>query len=226
MNLINNYKEVLRTISSIKDDYSNKITLVAVSKTKPAKDILTLYNCGHRDFGENKVQELVKKIEELPNDINWHFIGHLQTNKVKDIVGKVFLIHSVDSKHLADKINSESIKKNTISNILLQINLSRDENKSGFYIEELYDSLHYISNLSNIKIKGIMLIPKLGLSNEELLTLFSQFFALKLDIIEKNLDNVSIEYLSFGMSNDYEIAIKCGSNMIRVGSSIFGRREW
>lgn len=220
MGLTENYKKILNEIN-----FLNKNTkLIAVSKTKPVEDIRTIYNCGQRDFGENKVQELLYKYDLLPNDIRWHFIGHLQTNKVKDIIDKVELIHSVDSIRLAEKINIEADKKGIIVKILVQINLSKDENKFGIDIKDLYPFLEYISKLKNIKIKGLMLIPKINLTERELNELFKEFSLLKLDINSKNIDNVNIECLSFGMSDDFKIAIKNGSDMVRVGSSIFGKR--
>lgn len=220
--IISKYNNVVEKINKINDN----VTLVAVSKYKPIEDILKLYEMGHRDFGESRVQEFINKYESLPKDINWHFIGHLQTNKVKYVIGKVNLIHSVDSKKLVDEINKYSAKKNLITNILIQINLSNDINKYGISREESFELVNYASKLNNIKIMGFMLIPRYDMSNDELKALFNDFVSLSLDITVKNNDNIYMKYLSFGMSDDYELAILNGSNMVRVGSKIFGAREY
>ena len=217
-----NTSEYLKIIDELKQ--YNDVTLVAVSKTKPTEDILELYKLGQRDFGENKVQEFIEKYEQLPKDIRWHFIGHLQTNKVKNIIGKVHLIHSVESIKLANEINKFSKKLDIVTDILVQVNFSNDPNKFGIDGDKTFEFLEKISHLTNIKIRGLMMIPRYDLTESQLDVLFSKFKGLSLDIIVKNIDNINMDFLSFGMSEDYKIAIKNGSNMIRVGSKIFGKR--
>ena len=206
----------------IKDNINNILNnignakLIAVSKTKPIEMIMEAYDAGIRDFGENKVQELISKIDKLPNDINWHMIGHLQTNKVKDIIGKVSLIHSVDSIKLAYVIDKEAKKKNIIVDVLLEINIANEESKYGFMVNELDNAINNINNLSNIKVLGFMCVaPNTDnpLSNRK-------YFRKMKELAKKYNYNV----LSMGMSNDYSIAIEEGSSYIRVGTKIFGER--
>lgn len=223
MSIVENYNGIK---TEINDVATEPVTLVAVSKTKPISDIYLLYNIGVRDFGENKVQEFLEKYDALPKDINWHFIGHLQTNKVKYLIGKTFLIHSVDSIKLATIIDRLSEKNNIVTNILVQINLSYDSNKFGIDPKDTYNFLYKLSKLKHIKVMGIMLIPKIELNYNQLSLLFSEFKALSIDIINKNIDNIDMDHLSFGMSDDYLLAIKNGSNMVRVGSKIFGSRKY
>ena len=197
---------------------NNDCTLIAVSKTKPIEMIEEAYKIGIRDFGENHVQELVQKINKLPNDIRWHMIGHLQTNKVKDIIGKVYLIHSVDTIKLAKEIDKQSKKNNTITNILLELNIANEESKYGFKIEELDNAIKEIQLLTNIKIKGLMCVAPFTQTPEDNRIYFKEMKELK--------DKYNLEILSMGMSNDYTIAIEEGSNYIRVGTKIFGERNY
>lgn len=218
--IINSYNKVMSTVKEINPN----ATLLAVSKTYPASDIKMLYDLGQRDFGENRVQELVTKIEILPKDIRWHLIGHLQKNKVKYIVGKVCLIHSVDSIDLALAINKESIKKNITTNILIQVNLAKEIQKSGIFEEDLYTLLEECSSLTNIKVQGLMLIPPIDYNYNQLADIFDKVYKLSLDIESKRIDNINMQFLSYGMSNDYKIALEHKSNIVRVGSCIFGKR--
>ena len=199
------------------------VKLLAVSKTKPISDILEAYDVGIRDFGENKVQELLSKKDELPNDIRWHLIGKLQTNKVKYIVGKVYLIHSLSSIKLLNKIESEYEKNNLVANVLMQINIGREESKSGIYEEELEDMIKAIEACNHVKVKGIMVIIPKG-NDEENRYYFSKTKEIFNKLKDRNLKNISMEILSMGMTN-YKIAIQEGATMIRVGSGIFGLRE-
>ncbi len=202
------------------------VTLIAVSKTKPAEDILVLYNHGVRDFGENKVQELTEKYEQLPKDIRWHLIGHLQTNKVKYIVDKVHLIHSVDSVKLAEQIEKEAAKKDVIVNILVQVNVANEDTKFGLDAEETLKNVETISKFSHIRIKGLMTIAPFVENGEENRKYFNNLKQLSVDIQKKNIDNVSMDFLSMGMSGDYETAIEEGATLVRVGTSIFGMRNY
>lgn len=223
-----NYKEVQSFVkeSEKKSSYCQKVTLIAVSKTKPSSDIKALYDIGVRDFGENKVQELCDKYDELPKDIKWHLIGHLQTNKVKYIVDKVYLIHSVDSIHLAQQIEHECEKKNVDVNILVQVNVAKEDTKFGLMAEDVMSMIETISKLPHIHIKGLMTIAPFVEDAEENRQVFSDLKKLSVDIRNKNIDNVSMDVLSMGMSGDYRVAIEEGSTMVRVGTSIFGERNY
>lgn len=223
-----NYKNVLDKVNEAKSGskYGQEVVLVAVSKTKPASDIQSLYDIGVRDFGENKVQELCDKYDVLPKDIKWHLIGHLQTNKVKYIVDKVELIHSVDSVHLAAAIEKEAAKKDVVVNILVQVNVANEETKFGLDYEEVLGIITEISKMPHIKIKGLMTIAPFVDDGEDNREVFSKLKQLSVDVSAKNIDNVSMDVLSMGMSGDYIVAIDEGSTMVRVGSSIFGERNY
>ena len=204
---------------------NNKYKCVAVSKTKTINEINNIYKLGHRDFGENKVQELLKKQKELPQDINWHMIGHLQTNKVKKILPISYLIHSVDSLKLLNVIQKESKKLNIISNILIQINISEEISKYGFQYDEA-DSLitkNLKKKYKNIKLRGLMGMASFT-DDENIIK--NQFNKLNNLYIQKKDEIDSINTLSMGMSNDYKLALEHGSNMIRIGSKIFGERNY
>ncbi|MBE5952862.1 MAG: YggS family pyridoxal phosphate-dependent enzyme [Lachnospiraceae bacterium] len=204
----------------------DEITLIAVSKTKPLSDIEELIAYGTMEFGENKVQELVDKYENVSTPVNWHLIGHLQTNKVKYIVDKACLIHSVDSLKLAKEIEKEAVKKNVIANILVQVNVANEDSKFGLESGEVFDLVESISKLSNIKIKGLMTIAPFVENPEGNRGYFRQLKQLSLDIKSKNIDNVDMSILSMGMTNDYEVAIEEGATMVRVGTGIFGERNY
>lgn len=203
------------------------VTLIAVSKTKPVEDIKEAYDAGIRDFGENKVQELSKKYELLPKDIRWHMIGHLQRNKVKDVVGKAALIHSVDSLRLAEEISKESAKKNLVTDILIEVNIAMEESKFGFSdYETLLTFLQNIASLPNICVKGLMTVAPNTENPEENRCYFSKLRQLAVDIMQENIDNISMDILSMGMTGDYEVAIEEGATYVRVGTGIFGERNY
>lgn len=226
--LIENYDRVLLNVNAAKErsKYNQNVLLVAVSKTKPASDIEELYNHGVRDFGENKVQELCEKYEVLPKDINWHLIGHLQTNKIKYIVDKVKLIHSVDSVHLASAIEKEAAKKNVVVDILVQVNVAEEETKFGLNLEEVTEIVTEISKMPHMRIKGLMTIAPFVEYAEDNREVFEKLKKLSVDIERKNIDNVCMQTLSMGMSGDYEVAIEEGATIVRVGSNIFGARNY
>ena len=214
--------EIVENLIKIRENIPENVSLIAVSKTKPTNLIELAYSQGQRDFGENKVQELVEKQDSLPKDINWHMIGHLQRNKVKYIATFVHLIHSVDSYRLLLEINKQGFKNNRIINVLVQIDISKDNTKFGFTYAEFNEliKLNKFKDLKNINLKGMM-----GMAS----------FSSDLSIIEREFNelnnyysehkiNLNLNILSMGMSGDYELAIKCNSNMIRLGSTIFGTR--
>ncbi len=205
---------------------TSEVKLIAVSKTKPLADLEEAYTYGCRDFGENKVQELVDKYEALPKDIRWHMIGHLQRNKVKYIVDKVFLIHSVDSLRLAQEIEKEAAKKNVTVNILVEVNVAGEESKFGSTVEEACILVSGIARLPHIRVKGLMTIAPYVTDAEENRRYFAKLKQIYVDIIHKNIDNVSMEELSMGMTGDYEVAITEGATCVRVGTGIFGERKY
>lgn len=202
------------------------VTLIAVSKTKPVPMLQEIYDLNIREFGENKVQELCDKYPVLPEDIHWHLIGHLQRNKVKYIVDKVALIHSVDSLRLAEEIEKEAEKKQVTVPILLQVNVAKEDSKSGFYVEEIEEVLPRIAALKHLKIEGLMTIAPFVSNPEENRQVFSTLKQLSVDITSKNIDNVSMNILSMGMTGDYEVAIEEGATHVRVGTGIFGERNY
>lgn len=202
------------------------VTLIAVSKTKPVETLRESYDMGVRVFGENKVQELVEKYETLPKDIHWHMIGHLQRNKVKYIIDKVELIHSVDSLRLAETIDREAKKHNLTANILIEVNVAGEDSKFGVSPEELETLVEEISHFSNIQVRGLMTIAPFVENAEENRAVFARLRKLSVDIASKNIDNVNVGLLSMGMTNDYEVAIEEGATIIRVGTGIFGERDY
>ncbi|MFW5669038.1 MAG: YggS family pyridoxal phosphate-dependent enzyme [Acetivibrio ethanolgignens] len=201
-----------------------EVTLVAVSKTKPIEMIEEAMEAGIIDFGENKVQELTYKEAEIQAPLNWHLIGHLQRNKVKYIVDKVHLIHSVDSLRLAEQINLEAEKKNIICPILLEVNVAKEESKFGVYPEDTLELVTAISSLPHIKVRGLMTIAPFVENPEENRIHFRNLKKLNIDIKSKNIDNINMEILSMGMTGDFEIAIEEGATHVRVGTGIFGGR--
>lgn len=202
------------------------VTLIAVSKTKPVSMLQEIYDLGIRQFGENKVQELTDKYEKLPKDISWHMIGHLQRNKVKYLIGKTTLIHSVDSLRLAEAIEAEAAKKNCLVDVLIEVNVAGEESKFGISPEELLPLVEQIARFRHIKIKGLMTIAPFVENPEENRIHFANLRKLSVDIAAKNIDNVSMRILSMGMTNDYEVAIEEGATMVRVGTGIFGERNY
>ncbi len=204
---------------------SSEVTLLAVSKTKPIELIEEAMTCGQKEFGENKVQEIVQKYEEInDNSIKWHMIGHLQTNKVKYIIDKVELIHSVDSMKLAEVISKEAHKKGIIANILIEVNVAKEDSKFGIMIEETEKYVRNIALLPNINIRGLMTIAPFVKDSEQNRIHFKNLYKEFIDINSKNIDNVSMDILSMGMTNDYEVAIEEGATVVRVGTGIFGVR--
>ena len=219
---------IAQNIIQISQDLPSNVTLVAVSKTKPISDLMEAYNAGQRIFGENKIQEMAEKFEQLPKDIKWHMIGHVQTNKVKFMAPFVALVHGVDSLKLLKEVNKEAAKNNRIIDCLLQVHIAQESTKFGFDESELFEVLksEYITDLQNIKIIGLMGMATFTENQIQIRKEFSDLKRIfdKLTTID-SLSNVRIETLSMGMSDDYKIAIDCGSTMIRVGSSIFGKRN-
>ena len=217
--------DIKNNIKSLRSNIPNEVTLLAVSKTKPLNELEEAYNAGIRDFGENKVQELKDKFENFHKDVRWHFIGNLQTNKVKYLVGKTFLIHSLSSIKLLEVIEKEFGKKNIIADTLIQINIGREESKGGLLEEDLDTLIEAIEKCKFVKVKGIMaVIPK---GNEE----SNRYYFKKVkDIFDslkkKEFKNIKMEILSMGMTHDYHIAIEEGSNFIRIGEGIFGKRNY
>ena len=205
--------------------FNKNFTCVAVSKTKPVDDIKKIYNLGHKEFGENKVQELLDKYDKLPKDIKWHMIGHLQTNKIKKVIPIISLIHSVDSLKLLKKINNEAIKINKVISCLLQINISNENNKYGFTIDQIREIFNneVLKDFKFIRIKGLMGMASFT-ENENKIRI--EFKNLKKIFDELKIKYPELKIISMGMSGDYKIAIEEGSNMIRIGSKIFGKRNY
>lgn len=219
---------VKENLLSIKNSLPSQVTLVAVSKTKPNENILEAYEAGQRDFGENYVQELVDKEASLPKDIHWHFIGHLQSNKVKYIAPFVYLIHGVDSLKLAQEINKQALRNNRIISCLLQIYIAQEETKFGLSFEECEDLLQseQFKELKNINVIGFMAMASNTDKQEQIKKEFQslkQFFD---KVTQIKGENFKPSVLSFGMSSDYKLAIECGSTMLRIGSTIFGERNY
>lgn len=202
------------------------VTLIAVSKTKPVEMIKEVYDAGIRDFGENKVQEIIDKYPKLPSDIRWHLIGHLQTNKVKYIIDKVCMIHSVDSLKLAQEISRQAIKHNVTADILIEVNVAGEDTKFGVKPEDTLSLCEEISALANVRIRGLMTVAPFVDDPEENRAVFCTLRQLFVDIDAKNIDNVCMDCLSMGMSNDYTVAIEEGATFVRVGTSIFGQRDY
>jgi len=212
---------VLRSGRAAKD-----VCLIAVSKTKPVSMLQECYDAGIRDFGENKVQELLEKYEKLPKDIRWHMIGHLQTNKVKYIIDKVYMIHSVDSLKLAQEISRQAVNHQITANILIEVNVAKEESKFGVSLEDTPNLIREISLLPGICVKGLMTVAPYVVNPEENRQYFDALYQLCVDIMRKNIDNININALSMGMTGDYEVAIEEGATYVRVGTGIFGERDY
>lgn len=204
----------------------SEVTLIAVSKTKPIEMLREAYDAGARDFGENKVQEICEKYNHLPSDIKWHMIGHLQRNKVKQVIDKAVLIHSVDSYRLAQEISVQAQKKGLTMPILIEVNIAEEESKFGIRAQDTIQLVEEIALLPNLSIQGLMTIAPYVVDAEENRLYFRQIKQLSVDIKNKNIDNVSMEILSMGMTGDYEVAIEEGATMVRVGTGIFGARNY
>ena len=204
----------------------SEVTLIAVSKTKPVEMIREIYDLNQRDFGENKVQELTGKIDVLPEDIRWHLIGHLQHNKVKYIAGRVCLIHSVDSLRLAETISKEAGKHGCTIPILIEVNVAGEESKFGVSVEETLPLVEAAAQLPGIEIRGLMTIAPYVTDPEENRPVFKKLRELSVDIAAKNINNVTMSVLSMGMTGDYEVAIEEGATLVRVGTGIFGARDY
>ena len=218
-----------QSLNNIKQSLPENVTLVAVSKTKPVADLMEAYEAGQRIFGENKVQEMTDKWEQMPKDIQWHMIGHVQTNKVKYMAPFVSLIHGVDSLKLLKEINKQAKKNDRVINCLLQMHIADEETKFGMDEQELSDLLNseVFTQMENVKVKGLM---GMATFTEDTAQIKQEFTALK-NIFDKlkekaTTKNFEPDTLSMGMSGDYEIAVTCGSNMVRIGSSIFGARQY
>lgn len=218
----NNISEACARAGRARDE----VTLIAVSKTKPVEMLEEVYAEGIRDFGENKVQELCGKMERMPDDIKWHMIGHLQRNKVKYIIDKVSLIHSVDTYRLAEEINIQAKKRNVTIPILVEVNIAGEESKFGTSAEDVILLVEDISRLENIRIQGLMTIAPYVTDPEENRPYFRKIKQLSVDITNKNIDNVSMRILSMGMTGDYAVAIEEGATLVRVGTGIFGERNY
>lgn len=201
------------------------VTLIAVSKTKPLELVQEAYEAGVRDFGENKVQDLLERIEAMPSDIRWHMIGHLQRNKVKYIVGKAAMIHSVDSLRLAEEISRESVKRGVETDILLEVNVAGEESKFGVSVEEAPALAEAAAKLPAVHVRGLMTIAPFVEDAEENRLIFRKLKQLSVDIEGKSIDNVNMTVLSMGMTGDYSVAIEEGATFVRVGTGIFGERE-
>lgn len=224
-----NYREVEQKVSDAcarSNRDRSEVTLIAVSKTKPVEMIREAMEAGADVFGENKVQELCEKYEVLPKNLHWHLIGHLQRNKVKYVVDKAELIHSVDSLRLAEEISKEAVKKGIQVNILIEVNVAEEESKFGVTAEDTEALVRAAALLPNIHIRGLMTIAPYVENPEENRPIFRTLKKLAVDIKMKNIDNVSMDVLSMGMTGDYEVAIEEGATMVRVGTGIFGERNY
>lgn len=203
-----------------------EITLIAVSKTKPVVMLEEIYRSGVRDFGENKVQEMCQKMDTMPNDIRWHMIGHLQRNKVKYIIDRAALIHSVDSYRLAEEINIQAKKRQIVVPILVEVNIAEEETKFGVTQADAVELVKQIAELDGVSVKGLMTIAPYVVDSEQNRAYFRKIKDLSIDIEAQKIDNVSMDILSMGMTGDYEVAIEEGATMVRVGTGIFGQRDY
>mgnify|MGYP000080666784 CR=1 FL=1 len=209
-------------LSDVRETLPEGVTLVAVSKTHAPALIEEAYAAGQRIFGESRPQELAAKYEALPKDIEWHMIGHLQTNKVKYIIEDMALIHSVDSLHLAQEIDRHAARVGKVQNILIEVNVGAESSKSGVSPDALEELLLQIGQMSNVHVQGLMAIPPAA-GSEKFLCEMQELY---LDISAKKLDNIDMKILSMGMSGDYAAAIRYGSTMVRIGSALFGARKY
>ncbi len=229
MNLYNNLELIRENITKAakrSGRSDNNIKLIAVTKTVDVNLINQSIKLGIKNIGENRVQEVEKKYESIVKGINWHMIGHLQSNKVKYIIDKVHLIHSLDRISLANEIQKRAEQNDIIIDVLIQVNIAEEESKFGLKREKVIPFIEKLLEFSNINIKGLMTIAPYVENSEEIRPVFRDLKKLSIEILEKKYSNVDMKYLSMGMTNDYEVAIEEGSNMVRIGSGIFGRREY
>ena len=227
--LLDNLNDVEKRIQAACDRSGRKreeVLLVAVSKTKPVEMIEEIMAAGIVEFGENKPQELRDKYEVLPKNLHFHMIGHLQTNKIKYVIDRAVLIHSIDSIRLAEAVNAEAKKHDRIMPVLVEVNVAQEESKSGFLVEETEEAIREIAKLSNIRVEGLMTIAPFVENAEENRQYFVKLRKLSVDIAAKNIDNVTMHHLSMGMTGGYEVAIEEGATMVRVGTGIFGERNY
>ena len=227
--LADNYRKFLNNIQDACQAVGRdpkEVTLVAVSKTKPVEMLQQVYDAGARVFGENKVQEIMDKYDHLPGDIRWQMIGHLQRNKVKYIVDKVDMIHSVDSYRLAQTIETEAAKKNVTVSVLLEVNVAEEESKFGLKMDEVLPLVQQISELPHVQVKGLMTIAPFVSNPEDNREIFRKLKKLSVDIEAKNINNTTMSVLSMGMTGDYMVAVQEGATMVRVGTGIFGERDY
>ena len=227
--LYENYEKVVENVKNAcarSGRNFDDVTIIAVSKTKPLSDVEELLAHGVTEFGENKVQEMVDKYEHVSKPVHWHLIGHLQTNNVKYLVDKACMIHSVDSVHLAKEIEKEAAKKNLVVKVLLEVNIAHEESKFGINETEVYDLIDAIKDMPHIHVMGLMTIAPFVENPEDNRIYFRKMYQLSLDIKSKCIDNIDMNVLSMGMTNDYEIAVEEGATMIRVGTAIFGARNY
>ncbi|MDO5718548.1 MAG: YggS family pyridoxal phosphate-dependent enzyme [Tissierellia bacterium] len=220
--------DIREVISEIKGQAfeDSGVTLIAVSKNKTVDDIREAMEAGITDIGENKVQELCQKMDEIGDNLNYHMIGNLQSNKVKDIVGRVKLIHSVDRKSLVKEIEKRCKREGIVQDVLVQVNISKEDTKSGVYVEDLKELLDFIETKEHIKVRGLMTMAPYYDNPDDAAWVFAKLKEIFEDIKTMNYNNIEMEYLSMGMSHDYKIALENGANMIRVGSYIFGERVY
>lgn len=221
-NVQNNIKKACERVGRKPEE----VTLVAVSKMKPLSDIEELLETGQLEYGENYVQELCDKYENISKPVHWHMIGHLQTNKVKYIIDKVSMIHSVDSVRLAEAIEKEAAKKDICMPVLIEVNVAGEESKFGLSAEEVLPFLEEISSYEHLQVKGLMTIAPFVANPEENREVFQKLKKLSVDIAVKNINNVNMSVLSMGMTNDYQVAVEEGATMVRVGTGIFGERDY
>ena len=203
-----------------------EVTLIAVSKTKPVEMLKEAYDAGVRVFGENKVQEIVDKYDQMPSDVQWHMIGHLQRNKVKYIIDKVDMIHSVESLKLAEKIEKRAAQKDIVMDILIEVNMAAEESKFGVKPEDTEALLREIAKMQHIRVRGLMTVAPFVENQEENREVFRQMRELLVDMNGKKIDNIKMDTLSMGMTGDYEVAIEEGATIVRVGTGIFGERYY
>ncbi len=217
-----NIDRIYKKINEVKSS-EKEVLLVAVSKYRSIESMMRVYEAGVKDLAENRVQEFLQKYDQLPKDITWHLIGHLQTNKVKYVIGKVALIHSLDSLRLAEEIQKQSEKQKVVTDVLIQINIADEASKFGFQKEEVKDAIEQIKTMPNIYIKGLMCIAPLDATTQMLNNYFKEMKTIyeNLKVLYNDTDRVNMHYLSMGMSGDFELAVQNGANLVRIGSAIF-----